>query len=105
LLVADHDAFQAMLKTLEGVREVAVSIEEHTVRSYHGLTCLMTLSTRRMDYIVDTLALRREISLLKSLFENNLILKVFHDGWRACAALQRDFDIFVVNMIDTHIAA
>ena len=40
------------------VVEIAIDIEAHTMRSYQGLTCLIQISTRFKDFIVDTLKLR-----------------------------------------------
>jgi exosome complex exonuclease RRP6 len=52
-----------------GVREVAVDLEHHNVRSYHGFTCLLQISTRvygddgikGWDWVVDSLKLRGEL--------------------------------------------
>jgi hypothetical protein len=50
-------ALAAALRAAEGGC-IAVDLEAHSFRSFQGFTCLMQLSTRRADYLVDTLALR-----------------------------------------------
>ena len=42
-------------------REFAVDLEHHSYRTYQGFTCLMQISTRERDYVVDTIALRASI--------------------------------------------
>ena len=46
---------------LEACSEVAVDLEHHGLRSYLGLTCLLQLSSRTRDFLVDALALRSEL--------------------------------------------
>lgn len=50
--------------------------QHHFFRSYQGFTCLMQISTRKEDYIVDTLLLRDELHLLNEVFTDPKILKV-----------------------------
>jgi len=53
------EAFAQTLSELKECDELAVDLEHHSQRSYLGLTCLMQLSTRKKDYVIDTIALRR----------------------------------------------
>ena len=50
-------ALAAALRDAEG-GAIAVDLEAHSYRSFQGFVCLMQVSTRREDYLVDTLALR-----------------------------------------------
>ena len=43
------------------VQELAIDLEHHNIRSYQGFTCLMQMSTRSKDYIIDTLQLRHKL--------------------------------------------
>ncbi len=52
---------QSMVQHLATAKEVAVDLEHHHYRSFQGFTCLMQLSTRQEDFIVDTLALRADL--------------------------------------------
>lgn len=38
-----------------------MDLEAHSYRSFQGFTCLIQLSTRAADYVVDALALRSHI--------------------------------------------
>lgn len=54
--------------------------QHHSYRSFLGLTCLMQISTRDQDYIIDTLELRSELYLLNEVFTDPAIVKVTHPG-------------------------
>jgi exosome complex exonuclease RRP6 len=100
------------LKTLkdhlneERVLEIAIDLEAHTIRSYQGLTCLLQISTRFKDFIVDTLKLRSQIGdSLREIFDNPAKTKVLHGADMDIQWLQRDFGLYIVNMFDTGQAA
>lgn len=95
----------AMVKELSNAAEIAIDVEHHSYRTFQGITCLLQLSTRTKDYIVDTLALREELHVLNEITANPKILKVFHGADCDVEWLQRDLAIYIVNMFDTHQAA
>jgi exosome complex exonuclease RRP6 len=65
-----------MLGKLKQVDEIAVDLEHHRHRSFNGFVCLMQISTRREDFIVDTLVLREELDELNEIFTSPDVLKV-----------------------------
>jgi len=85
--------------------EVAVDLEHHSFRSFQGITCLMQLSTRQKDYIIDTLAVRPYMNRLLVIFADPNIVKVLHGADSDVLWLQRDFGLYIVNMFDTCQAA
>jgi exosome complex exonuclease RRP6 len=103
--VDDLKAFEAMLREIEKETEVAIDLEHNDFRSYRGITCLMQLSTRKKDYIVDPFPLFDHIESLNLITANPNIRKVFHAGELDILWLQRDFGVYVVNMFDTSQAA
>jgi len=66
----------SMLNDLKQATEIAVDLEHHDYRSYHGFVCLMQISTRKQDWIVDTLELREELIALNEVFTDPNIVKV-----------------------------
>ncbi|CAM9888257.1 unnamed protein product, partial [Sphacelaria rigidula] len=70
-------------------------------RSFQGLVCLMQLSTRSRDYIVDAVKLRGDIGKLLPIFTDPSIVKVLHGSDSDILWLQRDLSLYVVNMFDT----
>lgn len=90
---------------LDQVTEFAVDLEHHNHRSYLGFVCLMQISIRNEDFLIDTLKLRHHIHILNSSFTNPLIVKVFHGSDNDILWLQRDFGVYVVNLFDTNRAS
>jgi hypothetical protein len=76
--VDTEEGLAAMHSVLEGCPEVAIDLEHHSVRSFQGFTCLMQVSTREQDFIVDTIALRSHMQLLLPVFTDPTIVKVLH---------------------------
>ncbi|CAL8069028.1 unnamed protein product [Calicophoron daubneyi] len=99
------DLLDQALNEIAAHKEVAVDLEHHSYRSYLGITCLIQMSTRDVDYIFDALALRDHLYRLNEIFTNPAILKVFHGCDSDLMWLQRDFGVYVVNMFDTGLAS
>ena len=77
--VATPDEFADMLDKLRSAKEIAVDLEHHSYRSYAGFLCLMQISTREQDWVVDALVLREELTELNEIFTNPNIVKVRSD--------------------------
>ncbi|KAH9933267.1 ribonuclease H-like domain-containing protein [Amylocystis lapponica] len=97
--------FAAMLDALRGAREIAVDLEHHSFRTFAGFVCLVQLSTRAGDWVVDALALRDELEALNEVFTDPQIIKVFHGAESDIVWLQQDFNVYVVNLFDTYHAS
>ena len=65
-----------MLGKLKNAREIAIDLEHHSFRTYSGFVCLMQISTREEDWVVDTLELREEMEELNEVFTDPNIIKV-----------------------------
>ena len=88
------------------VKEIAIDLECHQTRSYQGFTCLMQISSRSRDFIVDTVKIRQEVGdALRPIFDDPAKVKVLHGADMDIQWLQRDFGLYVVNMFDTGQAA
>ncbi|XP_020540579.1 protein RRP6-like 3 isoform X2 [Jatropha curcas] len=79
----------------------AVDTEQHSLRSFLGFTALVQISTQEEDYLVDTIALHDAMGILRPVFADPSICKVFHGADNDVLWLQRDFHIYVVNLFDT----
>ena len=68
-MVETPEQLQEMVAQLGDSQELAVDLEHHSFRSFQGFTCLMQLSDRRADFVIDVLKLRHHIGpLLTPLF-------------------------------------
>lgn len=100
--VNTEEQLNLMVSDLENVNELAIDLEAHSYRTYQGFTCLMQISTRNADYIIDTLHLREKLHILNEIFTNPAVVKVFHGADSDIPWLQRDLGLYVVNMFDTY---
>jgi exosome complex exonuclease RRP6 len=81
LYVENEDQLKEMCEhlLLETSKEIAVDLEHHSYRSYQGFTCLMQVSTRARDFIVDTIKLRGLIGkYMRGIFADSTKVKVLH---------------------------
>ncbi|CAM8877295.1 unnamed protein product [Rhodiola kirilowii] len=101
-LIQEVKDLKELSAKLCGVDEFAVDLEHNQYRSFQGLTCLMQISTRTEDFIVDTLKLRVHIGpYLREVFKDPAKKKVMHGADRDIVWLQRDFGIYICNLFDT----
>ncbi|KAL7066345.1 putative exosome component 10 [Cryptosporidium serpentis] len=84
---------------------LAIDLEHHSMQTFRGFVCLIQMSTRTCDYIIDPFSLFGELSRLNELTTNPRILKLFHGSDYDIIWLQRDFSVYVINMFDTGQAA
>lgn len=105
IFVESAEKLPEIIEELGKCKEIAVDLEHHSYRSFQGFTCLMQLSTREKDYIIDTLALREDLHVLNEIFTQPSIVKVFHGADCDIEWLQKDLSLYIVNMFDTHQAA
>jgi exosome complex exonuclease RRP6 len=98
-------ALRALARVLDQQSAFAVDLEHHEYRSFLGFTCLMQVSTRQRDYLIDTLALREHMHALNSSFMNAAIVKVLHGADSDVQWMARDFGLYLVNLFDTCQAA
>ncbi|OMO93706.1 hypothetical protein CCACVL1_06374 [Corchorus capsularis] len=90
-----------LAQVLSKERAFAVDTEQHSLRSFLGFTALVQISTEKEDYLVDTIALHDAMGILRPVFADPSICKVFHGADGDIVWLQRDFHIYVVNLFDT----
>ena len=101
-MVDTGEALQSMLAELKKAKEIAIDIEHHDMHSYVGIVCLMQISTRQKDWIVDTTRpWREELQILNQVFADPSILKVLHGSTMDIVWLQRDLGLYVVGLFDT----
>ncbi|KAI6184331.1 3'-5' exonuclease [Aphelenchoides bicaudatus] len=101
IYVETEEQLKNMIEKLNSVEAFAADLEHNEFRSFLGLTCLIQISTADEDYIIDPFPIWNSLYLLNEPFTNPNILKVLHGADSDVLWLQRDFGIYVVNMVDT----
>jgi exosome complex exonuclease RRP6 len=81
VLVENRAQLEALIHELNAAGEFAFDLEHHSMRSFLGLSCLLQISTRRADYIVDPFPLWEHMHLLNEPFTNPSIVKVDCGGF------------------------
>ncbi|NXF31030.1 EXOSX protein, partial [Nyctibius bracteatus] len=104
-LITTLDELVELNEKLMNCEEFALDLEHHSYRSFLGFTCLMQISTRTEDFIIDTLELRSNMNILNETFTDPAIVKVLHGADSDVEWLQKDFGLYLVNVFDTHQAA
>ncbi|KAJ9611392.1 exosome nuclease subunit [Cladophialophora chaetospira] len=106
IYVDTEEGAKEMLQELKKAKEIAIDLEHNDLRSYVGLVCLMQISTRDKDWIIDTLKPWREkLQMLNEVFANPNVLKVLHGSNMDIIWLQRDLGLYIVGLFDTFHAA
>ncbi|KAG2381264.1 hypothetical protein C9374_006253 [Naegleria lovaniensis] len=99
--ISTVDDLHRLASLLEAQDAFAIDLEQHSYRSFQGFVCLMQISTRNEDFLIDTIELRQHMHILNSSFTHPKIVKVMHGSDCDIVWLQRDFGIYVVNLFDT----
>jgi exosome complex exonuclease RRP6 len=103
--VDSEPLLQQTLTRLAAASEIAIDLESHSYRSYRGFVCLMQISTREEDFLIDAIELRSSLHVLNEVFTDSRITKVMHGADSDINWLQRDFGLYIVGLFDTGQAA
>lgn len=95
---------KTLVKNLSNEAQLAVDTESNSMYAYYGRVCLVQLSTREQDYIIDPLAID-DMQPLGDLLYDESIEKIFHAADYDLICLKRDYDFEVRNLFDTMFAA
>ncbi len=103
-IIATTERLSDLLARLRSEPLVAVDTESNGLFAYREQVCLIQLSTRSGDWVVDPLELE-DLGPLDELFADPRIEKVFHAAEYDLICLKRDYDFRFANIFDTMIAA
>lgn len=99
------EAVEGWFAGIEGEPAVAVDLEADSLHSYREKVCLVQVSTRGANAVLDPLACRDALAPLGRLLENPSVQKVVHGGDYDVRLLKKDFGLRPRNLFDTMIAA
>ena len=102
--VTDAAGLSRAAGELRGSPLIAVDTEAAGYHRYHDRICLVQVSDRSRDYLIDTLALHA-LDGVAPLLEDPAVETVFHDADYDLRLLARDFGLRVRNLFDTKLAA
>ena len=103
-VVDSEEKMKRLVSVLQTCRFISVSVMQHHYRSYLGYCSVIMISSPTTDYIVDAIKAHDSCWMLNEVFTNPAILKVMFDAAEPLLWLQRDFGVFLVNLIDVQLA-
>lgn len=96
-------ALEAALDEWHEEPALGMDIESNSFFAFRERTCLLQVSSRDADWIVDPFAV--DLTPMVPLFANPAIEKVFHASELDVVSLKRDYGIQMVGLYDTLVAA
>jgi ribonuclease D len=103
-LIEDQGALEELLQVLRSEDVIAVDTEADSFFSYREKVCLIQITAREHDYLVDPLA-SIDLAGLGAILSDRSKVKILHDGEYDILILQRDYGFRFANIFDTRIAA
>ncbi|MER3543034.1 MAG: hypothetical protein C4311_00140 [Chloroflexota bacterium] len=111
-IVATASELEALVARLRREPQIAVDTESNSLYVYYERVCLIQVSMRQEDFIIDPLALansarppEQALAPLGAVMADPAVEKVFHAAEYDLLGLKRDFNFEVVNLFDTMVAA
>jgi ribonuclease D len=104
IMIKDATALDRLIRMLAHEPILGVDTESNSLYAYHEQVCLIQISTRDVDYLVDPLRLS-DLSGLGTLFADGRIEKIFHAAEYDIMTLKRDFGFHFANLFDTMVAS
>jgi ribonuclease D len=102
--IVEPEALRDLADHLSQQSLVAVDTESNSLYAYRERVCLVQISTRERDWLIDPLA-AGDLSPLGRFFADPGIEKVFHAAEYDLMCLKRDYGFEFANLFDTMIAA
>jgi ribonuclease D len=103
-IIAKPAELLQLVRLLEAEPLIAVDTESNSLYAYREQVCLLQISTRTQDFVIDPLAIK-DLSPLGDIFANPNIEKVFHAAEYDVMCLKRDYQFIFANLFDTMISA
>ncbi len=103
-MVDTPEKFKHIVQHLEAEKKIAVDLEADSMYHYREKVCLLQISTKRFNAVIDPLAVK-DLSLLAPLFRDNSVTKILHGADYDIRSLHRDFKLEINNLFDTQIAS
>lgn len=102
-LIETQTKLKSIARELKQEKILAVDIESDSMYHFREKVCLIQISSRSSNFIIDPLKIR-DISSIKTIFSRKDIKKVFHGADYDVRSLFRDYQFEIHNLFDTHLA-
>jgi ribonuclease D len=96
-------ALAKLVQKFQHAAAVAVDLEADSMYHFQEKVCLIQMATLQSNAVIDPLRLQ-DLELLRPVFANPAIEKIFHGADYDVRSLFRDFGIQIAHLFDTQIA-
>ena len=103
LNIITHSELDRFAEKLTKQRIIGVDLEADSMYHFREKVCLIQIATPHTTAVIDPLQIHN-LTVLKPVFKNTGILKVFHGADYDIRSLYRDFKISINNLFDTELA-
>ncbi len=103
VMIEDSESLRALCESLAAEPVIGVDTESDSMHHYQERVCLIQISDRDKDYIVDPLKIE-DLSPLGAVLESPDVVKVFHGADYDIMCLKRDYGFQIRRLFDTMIA-
>ena len=103
-IITDARSLAALVQHLSTETLLAFDTESNSLFAYRERVCLIQVSTRAADYLIDPLAID-SLEPLRPIFASRAIEKVFHAAEYDVMCMKRDFGFEFNALFDTMLAA
>jgi exosome complex exonuclease RRP6 len=76
MIVNDDEGLGSFMDHISSQTEIAVDVEHHSDHSFLGHTCILQVSTRTHDFILDWMSLGLKLECLNQVMTNPNVIKV-----------------------------
>lgn len=102
--IDDDHRLHEIMPSLMRASAIAVDTESNSLHAYRERVCLIQISTREADYIIDPLTIGN-MQPLAPIFASREIEKIFHAAEYDLMCMKRDYGFHFSNLFDTMVAA
>lgn len=98
------EALASFIDTMADADMVAVDTEGDSMFHFKERVCLIQIRANGATAVIDPLSIG-DLSVLKPMFNDPRVCKIFHGADYDIRSLYRDFDISITNLFDTQLAS
>ena len=102
-MIDTPSALSDLARSLQRQKMIGVDMEADSLFHFKEKVCLIQIATENSNIVIDPLKIK-DLSVLKPVFDNSAIQKVFHGADYDIRSLYRDYKINVNNLFDTQLA-
>lgn len=103
-LIETSSALKHALQNIKEDKMIGFDLEADSMHHFPEKVCLLQVASKNYLFAIDTIKLK-DLSLLKPIFSNKDIKKIFHGADYDIRSLFRDFNIEIKNLFDTELAS